>query len=86
MDLYLTGSWEENSLAYVSVNFRKCSNETYVAFENKKTEEEQKIFDDFLHHDGKAKGDEDLISMGPFVKVFDQPALHDEANNQHYRD
>jgi hypothetical protein len=47
-DIYLSGSWSEDSLAYLIINVRKCSNETYVESHNIETEEDQKLIDNYL--------------------------------------
>ena len=49
-DLYLTGSWLENSLAYLNIFFRKCSNKTYFGSSNIKTKEDEKSLDDFVEN------------------------------------
>jgi hypothetical protein len=48
MDLYLTGSWLENSLAYLEITTRKCSNETFLLENDIKTEEDERILENFI--------------------------------------
>mgnify|MGYP000253180095 CR=1 FL=1 len=38
MDLLFTGSWAESSIAYLYIEFRKCSNETLLVETNAKNE------------------------------------------------
>ena len=58
LDVYLTGSWTEDSIAYLRLDMNKCSNETYVPSTNIETEEDNKILDEFeknIQHYHKSK-------------------------------
>ena len=50
MDLFLSGSWEETSVVYLNIEFRKCSNETYIGNTNIQTEDDEKFLDNFLRN------------------------------------
>jgi len=50
LDVYLSGSWGEDSVSFLKIHFRKCSNETYIGNTNIQTEDDEKFLDNFLRN------------------------------------
>jgi hypothetical protein len=77
MDLYLTGSWIETSIAYLYINIRKCSNETYLLRNNIKTDEEKNFLENFIkslneyHHSEYLGNNEFNKGLNLFEKLKD---------------
>ena len=47
LDLYLSGSWTEDHISFLTFQIVKCKNETQVPDTNAKTEKDFKFLEDF---------------------------------------